>query len=168
MNQKRLLWSALLLTALGLTNVQAQSMKISARSGSLTTISLSNISRMTFSSGSVSVKRVVGNTDSFVLTDLRHLSFGDVTTGISGAVSSSDEAMLYPNPVREVATIRIPFTGISGVVEIVALDAKVVAGTLYDANTTTCRINLSTLTKGMYICRISNGTESKTTKFIKQ
>lgn len=87
MRHKRLKLSAVLLLGLGLTGLQAQTMYVKESSGTQTAYTLSNIQKMSFSSGNLTVTKTDNSSGVFALSDLRYLNFSDITTDLQEDLS---------------------------------------------------------------------------------
>lgn len=160
---------AVLLLVLGLTGLQAQTMYVREISGIQTAYVLTNISKMSFESGNIMVRKTSGNTGTYALANLRYLNFTDLTVGISEMEQATAEVIVFPNPVNDMLNIQLLSTvKTTGVIEILSLEGKVIYKQTINGNANVYQVNISTLPKGMYICRINNGTNIKITKFIKQ
>jgi len=75
MRHKRLKLSAVLLLVLGLTGLQAQTMYVKESSGTQAAYTLSNIQKMSFSSGNLTVTKTDNSSGVYALSGLQHLSF---------------------------------------------------------------------------------------------
>jgi serine protease AprX len=74
--------------------------------------------------------------------------------------------LLYPNPVKDVLNINTnSFSATTTIAIYSALGQKVLGTKIASANGS---ISVSQLSSGIYFCRITSGTSSTTTKFIKQ
>ena len=82
MRQKRLKLSAVLLLGLGLTGLQAQTMYVWESNSTQTDYALSNIRKMTFSGGNVTIQKTDNSTGVYGLSGLRYLNFTDLATSI--------------------------------------------------------------------------------------
>jgi hypothetical protein len=71
------------------------------RNSNQTTYSLSNIKKLTFSSGNIVVSTTSGGIDNYALSSLRYLNFTDLSLGTKKYVQSPKNIVLYPNPVEE-------------------------------------------------------------------
>ena len=86
------------------------------------------------------------------------------TLGISEAEKGI--VLLYPNPVKDVLNINTnSFSATTTIAIYSALGQKVLGTKIASANGS---ISVSQLSSGIYFCRITSGTSSTTTKFIKQ
>ena len=94
------------LLALGIMTLQAQSLYLRPQSGTQTAYSLSTIKKLTFSSGNVVVTKTSGNPDSYVLSTLRYMNFKNLIAGLDNTTSNSI-SILYPNPVVDELNIKL-------------------------------------------------------------
>lgn len=79
MRHKKLKLSVVLMLGLGLTGLQAQTMYVNESSGTQTAYALSNIQKMSFSSGNLTVTKTDNSSGVFALSDLRYLSFSNIS-----------------------------------------------------------------------------------------
>ena len=79
--------SAVILLGLGLTGLQAQTMYVNESSGTQTAYTLSNIQKMSFSSGNLTVTKTDNSSGVYALINLRYLNFSDVSTDLQGDLS---------------------------------------------------------------------------------
>jgi hypothetical protein len=139
-------------------------MYVNQSSGTQTAYALSNIRKMTFSSGNLTVTKTDNSTGVYALNGLQYLSFADYTVGVNAAQSEAANIHVYPNPVGDALNIELPG---AGTIQLLSLDGKVlVSKQTNTAGITT--IATGYLTKGIYICRYITATEIKTVKIIKQ
>ena len=164
MRHKKLKLSTALLLGLGLTGLQAQTMYVKQSNGTQTDYSLSNIRKMTFGSGNLAVTKTDNSTGVYALNGMQYLSFSDYTTDVQATKSETATLQLHPNPVGDVLNIDLPG---AGTIQLLSLDGKVLESKQTNTSGITT-IATGRLTKGIYICRYSNGQEIKTVKIIKQ
>jgi len=153
--------------------VSAQTMFVKETSGIQTEYLLSNIKMISFSSGSIDINKTDGACNIYDLSGLSYLSFADLSTGIVPLASKTKviEIRVYPNPVADVLNINIQFpksNNQSGVIEILSIEGKVFYTQMINSQSNIYQINTSSLSKGLYLCRINNGTTIETIKFLKQ
>ena len=169
MRHKRLKLSAVLLLGLGLTGLQAQTMYVKESSGTQTAYALSNIQKMSFSSGNLTVTKTDNSSGIYALSDLRYLNFSDVSAGLQEDLSVQSKMLkVYPNPVGDILNINL--TGKSeteGTLSILNFEGKTVLSRQVN-NEGVLSLDISHLPTGIYLCRYSNATEIKTVKIIKQ
>ncbi len=80
MRHKGLILIVLIIAGLSLTELQAQSMVVKENVGIQTAYSLSNISKLSFSSGKLTISRVDSSSVEYALSNLQYLSFSDSTS----------------------------------------------------------------------------------------
>ena len=169
MRKKRLKLSAVLLLGLGLTGLQAQTMYVKESGGTQTAYPLSNIQKMSFSSGNFIVTKTDNSSGVYALVDLRYLNFSDGSIGLQEDLSVQSKMLkVYPNPVGDILNINL--TGKSeteGTLSILNFEGKTLV-TRKVSNEGVLSLDISHLPTGIYLCRYSNATEIKTVKIIKQ
>jgi len=132
---------------------------------------LSDIKRMSFSSGNITLIKRGGDSDTYAITDVRNLNFTVVTSVVQEPLPMKTIGTLhvFPNPVIDVLNIQLPSTLKSpGVLEILSLEGKLVYSHAINSSDDVYQINISGLSKGLYICKINNGLAIETAKFVKQ
>lgn len=77
MRHKKLKLSVVFLSGLGLTSIQAQTLYVKETGGTQASYVLSNISKMTFSGGNVTVQKTDNSTAVYALSEVRYLNFTD-------------------------------------------------------------------------------------------
>jgi hypothetical protein len=108
MRHKRLKLSAVLLLGLGLSGLQAQTMYVNESSGTQTAYTLSNIQKMSFSSGNLTVTKTDNSSGVYALSDLRYLNFSGTTTDLQEDLSVQSQMLkVYPNPVGDILNIDL-------------------------------------------------------------
>jgi hypothetical protein len=170
MRHKRLKLSTVLLLGLGLTGLQAQTMYVKENIGTQTAYALSNIQKMSFSSGNLNVTKTDNTNGVYALNNLRHLNFKDLSTKIEQPLSFQNEMLIvYPNPVTNV--LNIDLTGTvqeEGTLSIFNFEGKAVLNRQVSHHAGVISLNIGHLPKGLYLCRYANMTETRTVKIIKQ
>jgi uncharacterized protein (TIGR02145 family) len=106
---KKLTLITLFLLALGLTGLHAQTLFVKETSGTQTEYLLSDIKMMRFSSGSIMVNKIDGNSDDYDISGQGYLNFTDLSTGIVPIAFKTNEIeiLVYPNPIANVLNIDI-------------------------------------------------------------
>jgi hypothetical protein len=159
---------AALLLGLGLTGIQAQTIYVRQESGTQTAYELSKITKMSFSSGNISVSKTNGISDTYLLSDLRYLNFQDLTTKIEMVKQQDEVIQVFPNPVIDLLNIQLSAKGSQDyIIEILSINGKVIYQEKIIQQYNTYKINVSLLPQGIYFCKINNGIKTETTKFIK-
>jgi hypothetical protein len=144
----------------------ATSLRINLKSGSSTSFALSNLKTVCFTGGDMVVNSKDATTSSFALTNMSYLDFSDVPTVVA-PLQSSAAFIIYPNPVGEVLNIDMPILNEQKVkLDIIGVDGRIVLSSqLYNGKST---ISVSTLPKGLYLCRVQLGVRNESCKFIKR
>lgn len=170
MQKKQLKLSAVLLLGfLGLTGLQAQvEMNLKENSGNQTTYALSEIRNITFLSGNIIVSKKAGNSDNYTLANVRYLNFNNIANGVQEILSTQTKAILFPNPVNDVLNLQLSSIVSKGVIQIISLDGKIVYNQTITGKKIVFQINVSNLTKGLYVCKINDGTNIGVIRFNKQ
>jgi len=169
MRHKQLLLSALLLLALGLSSIQAQTMYVKQNNGSKTAYALGSLRKMSFSSGKLTVTKKDNSKGIYNLNDLIYLNFSDISTDLNEKYSVKGETITaYPNPVSDILNIDLSGTAMAeGTINIISIEGRILVTHLV-TDGTLISLDISQLTKGIYICHYSNQAESTTVKIIKQ
>lgn len=145
--------------------ISALDMHLYPKVGSSSSFSMSNIQKINFTSGNLVITQKDASTQSFPLNSVSFLNFTDLATELPLKLKSAMNT--YPNPAQEQLNIELQlFENQSAQLEIINLVGKVVVRTKLCNSTNT--VSIAELPKGMYLCRVQNGTESTTAKFIKQ
>lgn len=144
----------------------ATSLRINLKSGSSTTFALSSLKTVCFTGGDMVVNSKDATTSSFALTNMSYLDFSDVPT-VAAPLQSSAAFIIYPNPVGEVLNIEMPINNEQKVqLEIIGVDGRIVLSRQLCNGKST--ISVSTLPKGLYLCRVQLGVRNESCKFIKR
>ena len=169
MRQKRLKLSAVLLLGLGLTGLQAQTMYVRESNSTQTAYALSNIRKMTFSGGNLTIQKTDNSTGVYGLSGLRYLDFTDLATSIYAPLQVQEQMLnAYPNPVSNVLSIDLSgATQEASTLSILNFEGKTVLSQQV-SQPGLLTIDISHLPQGIYLCQYRNATEQKTVKIIKQ
>ena len=169
MKHKRLKFSTLLLLGLGFTGLQAQTVFVRQTSGTQNAYLLSNIEKLSFPSGQITVSLTTGNPDTYSLSNVRYLNFQDLTTGITSEKTQEGTIQIFPNPVAEVLNIQVSQSLCqSYFIEILSIDGRQVYKETVNQQNNVYQINVAKLSQGLYLCKINNGKTTEITKFFKQ
>lgn len=151
------LFFALFLFALfgtGVMNVQSQtvSLEIKKWDNSNISIDVNSLRKITFESGNVILNYQTGNVDNVQTSSIRKLVFTSVT-GINNLHVDGNSMFVYPNPGIDYISLKnLPAGDLS--VAIYTLCGNQVMNLLHYSNTD--QINISELTKGVYIIKVNN------------
>ncbi|MDD4970290.1 MAG: T9SS type A sorting domain-containing protein [Paludibacter sp.] len=165
------LWMLSYLFAIGLTGLKAQtSLNVKDKSGTQTSYVLSDLQKLTFSSGVMTVSKKNGSNSFFDLINVRNINFANITSveEVTGFVDNN--LVLYPNPAKEVLQVRFDSKADENVlIQILNIQGKVVSQqqlTSIDGRNTV-EIRVGSYPHGLYLCRLQTGTKIESTKFIK-
>jgi len=150
---------ALLLFSLGMTG-HAQMMHVKEKSGTKTIFAFNDIRKLTFSGGIMTVSGHDGNPETFALADIHYLNFTDLSTGVYPLENNKNGCLvLFPNPVQDMLTLNYKSSGEAIQFEIMTMDGKTVYRNIIyiQSGTNQTDINVTSLPKGMYLCRLING-----------
>jgi hypothetical protein len=156
---KKARFIALLIFSLWMTG-HAQMMHVKEKSGTKTIFAFNDISKLTFSGGNMTVSGHDGNPETYALTTIRYVNFTDLSTGVYPLENKKTESLvLFPNPVQDMLTLNYKSLGEVIQFEIMTLDGKTVYRNIIIIQSGTNRtdINVTSLPKGMYLCRLIDG-----------
>lgn len=164
----------LLILGFSLTCMQGQNaLIVNRKSGANASFVLTDIAKLTFAAGNMTVNKKTGNAGTYALTDIRYLNFSDDFTGTGElATDRAGKPAVYPNPATDELHIRYtPATATRCVrIEIIDLQGK----TVYSRSVTVqvgaglLTVPVHALPRGLYLCRVQQGNNMESTKFIKQ
>lgn len=143
----------------------ASILNIREKNGNQTNIALVEIKKITFSSGNILINKNTGTSESFPLNEIRYLDFSE-NLSIEQPLVIGMRTALFPNPAGCVVNLRFP-TLTSGDIQIISLDGKIIYNQSIQKQSTEVQINVTNLERGLYICRIYNGTSTESIKFNK-
>lgn len=151
-----------------ISNVKSQSnLRILLNDGTQADYALDGIKVLNFSSGNVLLKLADNSTSTHALADIKSLSFVEKAVGIKDA-SSGIALRAYPNPVEDILYIAIPDdVNARATILLMRIDGKIVQSHTVEHNNLVS-IDMSSLSKGIYLCRYDNGADVKTLKIIKK
>ena len=149
-------------------SINAQTMFVRPIAGSQTTYSVADIQKLTFDNGNMLVTNNAGTNGTFALSGLRYVSFTDFNLGTTNPELATNKFYAYPNPASHVLNISGSNTlHCVSQIEILSLEGRLLMQQK-PANTTAPQVDISALPQGMYLCKISNGNQQQTLKFLKQ
>lgn len=158
----------LFIVGLGLLELQGQSMYVNEIVGTQTAYSLSEVSKMSFTSGKLSISMVDSSIAVYSLDSLSFLTFADsiwVSNGPENIIDHSIKA--YPNPVGSTLQIDLSEASFSdGTLQILSVEGRIMQ-THKIKDSGIISIDMSKLPRGIYICRFSSETEIESFKIIK-
>jgi len=169
MQLKGIIVIALIFTGLGLNNIQAQSMYVKEISGTQTEYLISSISKISFSSGNLTISHTNNTSDVYALGALRYLNFSDSTAvNIDHESTAEHEIKIYPNPVKD--ELKIDLSNSSSTdwrFYIIDFQGKVLK-TQSVSGSDLITVDMSPFPAGTYICHFINEAKTESFKLIKQ
>ena len=149
-------------------SASAQTMFVRPIAGSQTTYPVADIQKLTFENGNMLVTNNGGTSGSFALSGLRYVSFTDFNLGTTNPELATNKFYAYPNPASHLLNIsRSNAMQSVSQIEILSLEGRLLMQQK-PANTTAPQVDISALPQGMYLCKITNGNQQQTIKFLKQ
>ena len=148
----------------------AQWMYVKEKSGIEAIFAIHDIRKITFSGGNMTVNGLYGNSEAFALTDIRYVNFTDLLTGIYPLEKQKPELLiLFPNPTQDILIFNYKSLGEAIQFEVMTLDGKTVLGKIIHmpSGVNQVKVNVSSLPKGLYICRLIEGKAVLINKFLK-
>lgn len=147
---------------------KSQNKYIRPITGTQTAYAISNIQKLMFSNGNLLVTPLSGNIGSHALTGVRYLNFIDLTLNTTNPATVKESYYVYPNPVKEVLHVFINTDALLiSDVSIISLEERILLQQ-QNINSSETRIDVASLPRGIYLCRISNENTTQIVKFLKQ
>ena len=154
--------------ALFCMSASAQTMFVRPITGSQTTYPVADIQKLTFDNGNMLVTSNTGASGSFALSGLRYVSFTDFNLGTTSPELATNKFYAYPNPASHILNISGSNAMLSvSQIEILSLEGRLLMQQK-PAIESTPQVDISALPQGMYLCKITNGNQQETLKFLKQ
>ena len=149
-------------------SINAQTMFVRPIAGSQTTYPVADIQKLTFENGNMLVTNNTVASGTFALSGLRYVSFTDFNLGTTNPELATNKFYAYPNPASHILNIAGSNTlQLFSLIEILSLEGRLLMQQK-PANTTATQVDISALPQGMYLCKITNGNQQQTLKFLKQ
>jgi hypothetical protein len=148
-------------------SINAQTMFVRPITGSQTTYPVADIHKLTFENGNMLVTNSTGGSGTFALSELRYVSFADSNLGITNPELATNKFYAYPNPASQMLNIL----GSNTTQRVHNIEILSVEGRLLMQQKPTNdvpQVDVSVLPLGMYLCKITNGSQQQTIKFLKQ
>ena len=147
---------------------KAQTMFVRPIAGNQTTYPVADIQKLTFDNGNMLVTNITGTSGTFALSSLRYVSFTDFNLGTTNPELATNKFYAYPNPASHILNISGSNT-IQRVsqIEILSLEGRLLLQQK-PADESALQVDIYALPQGMYLCKISNGNQQQTIKFLKQ
>jgi len=169
MKTRSLIISIILTISLSLSATNTLVVKVS--NGNAGLHGVGNIRNIIFQSGQMVVNHKTDNPIVYPLTDIQNVVFKqNVASALYSPAANQIEMALYPNPVQNELNVRLPLPIESAVsIQILGIDGKVLLQQSYSEanNLSGLSVNVSGLSKGIYLCRLVVGNKVFTGKFVK-
>jgi len=160
---------ALLFFSLGITG-DAQMMILTEWSGTKSSLKITDIRKITFSNGNMTISGHEISPEKIALTDICHASFSGLSTVVIPLeIIKTDIPVLFPNPVQDNLSLSYKSSGGHIHFEILTMDGKVVYRNVIagQSGTNQTYINVTSLPKGLYLFRLIDKHVIQALKFIK-
>jgi hypothetical protein len=179
MRYYRFIFCFILLIGLVPIGVKAQLMLVEKSDGTREYFRVNEIQKISFSADNITIEDGIGmpaygyDPPSYSLPGLRYLNF-DVTNDFlsipKSEVSGLNEKLsVFPNPASDILNIKSLLTNNrKSILDIISMQGKVVISETLIHDTNIHQVNISSLTNGLYICKLSDGKTLKSAIFIKQ
>ncbi len=169
MRLKEIVLIVIIIIGLGRTDLQAQYMYVEESVGTQTTYSLSNISKISFCSGKLTIFQSDSSSATYALDSVRYLSFSDSTLVSNGPKNTLSHSLkAYPNPVSRELKIDLSNTACPiGTLNILSIEGKLIK-TQEISGSNIISVDMSRLPRGIYFCQFISEAEIRSFKIIKQ
>ena len=144
---------------------QAQSLTVKNKNGSKQTVALGDIRKLTFTGGAMNIVQKNLTTGTVALSDIAKITFGDDPLQ-EEETEQSEPVIIYPNPVRNQATVEIAIEGQTpAIVSVLDIQGRELVKTEATGKTI---LQLGNLQTGVYLCKVCRGNETTVRMFVKQ
>jgi hypothetical protein len=158
----------LLFFAIVFSNSKAQTLYLRTITGTQTSYPVVNIKNFKFSGGNLLVNNTTGANGTFALSSLRYFNFTDLSLATTTNEIVKNSFYLYPNPVSNTLYVtNADKTQTISHLEIISLEGRL----LLEQNSISDneqKVEVSSLPKGIYLCKITANNKTQTIKFLKQ
>jgi len=163
MQSKYLKFSLLLFLIIVCFNLNAQTMYVRPIIGTQSSYPVSNIQKLTFSNGNLLLTNLTGANGIFPLSENRYINFTNLNLGSNIQELVKNSFYVYPNPTATILNIvNDDVTQIISHLEIISLEGRVLLKQI------TSQVDVASLPRGTYFCRINSNEKTQTIKFLKQ
>lgn len=172
MLQKKIISSIILVLCITVSGLKAQSIIVKEKNGSITTLNLKDIHKLSFAAGNMEIYTAAGDTKIYDLNIVKSLSFTNAISTVSLQVPiAGSDLNLFPNPADE--ELNLSFESlVSGKLGIIIFDSKgrkMKQELVYSKEgKNQLIIDVSELPQGLYICRIQSDNNIEAVKFLKK
>ena len=148
--------------------LSAQSTCILLNNGTQECHQLNSISSIKVLNGTLIVNLSQQTISSYPIQEIRKILFTS-STGSQINQTQRSSMRVYPNPVGDILTIEVSeqLRGNSSI-DIYSMDGRLIQALRSSVVNGTTQINVSSLSQGVYICRIRNGNQTSSIQFVKQ
>jgi hypothetical protein len=160
---------ALLLFSLGILG-HAQMMNLTEWSGTKSSFKITDIRKITFSNGNMTINGHDNYSETIALIDICHANFTGLSTGVYSLENIKTEIpILFPNPVHDNLSLNYKSSGELIHFEVLTMDGKIVYRNVINIQlgTNQTDINVTSLPKGIYLFRLVDKQVIQTLKFMK-
>lgn len=167
---KRQQYKLLLLVLFGVLNsiVNGQTMYVRTNSQDISTFPIETIGKLTFASGNLLVSNTTIPNATFGLVDVRKITFSAALSTVQQQVSLARAFYVYPNPVRELLQIGTnDNTLLVKQIAVISLEGRLLLQQNLPSGADKT-INVSALPAGLYLCKVTSGSQTQTIKFLKK
>jgi hypothetical protein len=147
-----------------LAKAQTNDLIVREKGGNENAYSISNIRKLSFSSGNLIVTLKTGNPYIYATSNIDRLFFKQAVTGIAAEETEEKTMSLYPNPVADVLRLRL--IGGTTQVQIQDMQGKVWMSKTAEGNEAT--LNMVELPAGLYTCTLKSENATNSIKLLKQ
>jgi hypothetical protein len=141
-----------------------QNVEVFDQGGNSSSYLLSDVQKITFSSGEMILTKQNQSTSSYLVNKIKRLSFEHIITNQEDLVNNDSQVLLYPNPVSNELNIDITETC---TVSVLNLKGEVLITKKYSEKGKKT-ILLGGLSSGLYLCQYVSNKKVKTIKIIKE
>ena len=148
----------------------AQRMNLTEWSDTKSSFAISDIRKIEFSEGNMIISLHDANPAAIAITDICHVNFTDLSTGDDPLEELNIEIpILFPNPVQD--NLSLNYNSSEKIIqfEIWTMDGKIVYRNIHNVQpgTNHTDINVTSLSKGIYLLRLVENQAIRTLKFMK-
>lgn len=168
MKRKWLILELLLIGSLSTLNAQTHNAVIQLQNGSQIPYPLATIEAFVFQNGTMSVHATTQTNHTFSIDTISSIRFEYGTVSQSRS-SIRENLRVYPNPVTNFLTVEFDANSRGNMIlEIVGMEGQVFLSQQVNSGESRTEINVSSLSQGIYICRIRGNNRSSSIQFVKQ
>lgn len=172
MNRKKIFIIVLISCGLCFQTNGQKELNIKSKSGTIDSYAISTIKKMTFSSGNMTISKKDLTANSFVITAVSHMFFGNdmLNNAVKIDNNLNNKLCLYPNPSVDLMSVRFSSKSSDKVlVAVIDLQGRIVLKETFSSQLgiNSHVINVSELHHGLYLIQLQHDNVIESTKFIK-